>query len=154
MANLDNQEITLTRAELKEIISEAIQEHENRVTNNTIFNKGASILKRKDELHLKYPILRKMIELSANKYHPSPYKFEFASINRFNQSPCFRRIGEANQVHGLARKLALLCFGVATNTDLSAKDEEKAVAIYNEVIELFFKNYAEHLEDKFGGGTC
>ena len=148
---LDNQEITITRGELKKLISEAVQE--GKTTSATIFNKSVSILKRKDELHLKYPVLKKMVEMSADEYYPSPYKFCFASINRFNQSPSFHRIGQANQVHEMARKFALLCFGVSKNTDLSVKDEEKAVSIYNEVIELFFVNYEEHLDDKFGGDT-
>ncbi|MFQ3031597.1 hypothetical protein ACKJRL_09925 [Streptococcus pneumoniae] len=150
MENLDNQEITITRGELKQLISDAIREN-GKVTSNTIFNKSTSILKRKSELHLKYPILRKMVELSASIYHPDPYRFEFASINRFNQAPSLKRIGSANQLHEIARKFALLCFGVDTNTDLSASDEEKAVSIYNEVIEIFFNNYEKHLEDKFGG---
>lgn len=143
--------ITITPSELKALITEAIAEGKIKDKTNgvTIFNKSNHITKRKHELHMLHKPLRDLVEKEISIYHPIPDKFLFASINHFNKNPSLSQVGRGNMVHELTRKFALMCFGVSTNRGLLSTDEEKAVTIYNQLIELFFKNYEEHLDDKF-----
>lgn len=140
--------VALTLEELKKVISETINENRSRGT--SIFNKSQYIDKRKHELHMSLEPIRKQVEPYISVYNPMPDKHEFASRHHYSKDASLRNLGASIKPHDLARKFALMCFGVNANRDLSAKDEEKAVAIYNDLIELFFKHYEEHLNDKFG----
>ncbi|HFU4459278.1 TPA: hypothetical protein ACGPAL_000979 [Streptococcus suis] len=145
---MEEQVVTLTLSELKSVIKEVV--NENRVRGTSIFNKSQYIAKRKHELHMSFEPIRNQIDPYLSAYHPMPDKFEYASLNHFGKGVSMRNLGASVNPHDLARKFALMCFGVNTNRDLSSKDEEKAVAIYEELVELFFKNYEAHLKDKFG----
>ncbi|HEM3636002.1 TPA: hypothetical protein U1C44_001481 [Streptococcus suis] len=140
--------ITLTASELKNLIKEALDE--KKTSGITIFSRKGTVEKRKHELHMSVPKIREVVEKEISRYHPMPDRYDFASRNIYNNGVSLQKLGSKINPHDLARSFALMCFGVRTNRELLASDEEKAVKIYNQLIEIFFDNYEQHLINTFG----
>lgn len=153
METKKEKEISITPSELRKLIEEAVKT--NKGNNSSIFSSAKSILKRKQELHLKYPEIKKRIEANATKYWPDPYIHEFFSMNRFSGDLVAYRCGPANPIHEYSRKLALVAQGVSTNRDLQFSEETSAKELYDKIVDLVFEYYEAHLDQitsqKIGG---